>query len=421
MRTPFPTWRKVNSVIWNHRVLRCGIRLTACWSLFFSSLAANGQVVVDADFPGGSGVVEEIDQEAKLIRLRPAHHPDRGWRCWWYVSLSGLTPGESLVLEVGDKPWATPDRATYSTDNGNTWRQSDSGVRDGKRIRYTIDFDSERALVAWGPPFVPDDAKALCDRLAASSSDAESFVLCKTREGRPTPALRVTSKRNAEQQPPRPLIWIQARQHAWESGSSWVCRGFAEWLLSDSAAAKRLRARAEIVIVPIMDIDNVHRGAGGKNQSPQDHNRDWSDQPHWRAVNAAQTQIFAAADEGRLAAFVDLHNPSANDKQPYFYLPPKDLLSEQGRKRLDLFLKTAEQKISGPLPFTGKTIESGPKYDPKMWAFISKNWVARLETSAIAVTLETAWNTPNSTTDGYLAVGRQLGDTLAAVLAADRP
>jgi len=165
-----------------------------------------------------------------------------------------------------------------------------------------------------------------------------------------------------------------------------------------------------------MDIDNVHRGAGGKSQSPQDHNRDWSDQPHWRAVEAAQVQIRNAASEGRLSAFVDLHNPSAGDKQPYFYLPPRELLSDQGRDNLDQFLLAAKQRINGPLRFTGRGIESGPKYDPKMWKFISKNWVARLRTPAISVTLETAWNTPNSTTDGYLTVGRQLGVTLSQVL-----
>lgn len=380
------------------------------------SLTAHAEIVVEVDFPGGSGVVESIDHDSQFIRLRPQDHPGRGWRCWWYVRLSGLTPGKPLTLEVGDAPWATPDRASFSTNGGETWQHSDAGVRDGKQIRYEMTFDSDHALVAWGPPFVPSDAQALVDRIAKSSTDAESFILCQSREGRDTPALRITSERNRNDQQRRPLIWIQARQHAWESGSSWVARGFAEWVVSDEAAAKQLRDAAEIVIVPIMDIDNVHRGAGGKNQSPQDHNRDWSDQPHWRTVDAAQAEIFAAANEGRLAAFVDLHNPSAGDKQPYFYLPPRDLLTEQGRKHLDAFLKSAQTNINGPLPFTGKTIESGAAYDSKMWQFISKNWVARLGTPAIAVTLETAWNTPDSTTDGYMTVGQQLGMTLAEVI-----
>lgn len=384
-----------------------------------SSLQIHAEIIVDSDFPGGSGVVESIDQEKQLIRLLPDDHPGRGWRCWWYVKLSGLTPGETISLDVGEAPWGTPDRATFSTDGGKTWLLTEKGNREGKRIRYSLRLQSEQVLVAWGPPFVSADARSLVDRLAAASPDAEAFSLCKTREGRDTPALRVSAQLSKKTQQRKPLIWIQARQHAWESGASWVCRGFAEWSVSDSLEAKRLREQAEIVIVPIMDIDNVHRGAGGKNQSPQDHNRDWSDQPHWRAVAAAQTELAAAAAEGRLAAFIDLHNPSANDRQPYYYLPPREMLSETGRKNLDLFLKVSKAKITGPLAFDGKTIESGAKYDPKMWKFISKNWVARLGTPALSVTLETAWNTPHSTTDGYMTVGRQLGMTLSEVVTSE--
>ena len=386
---------------------------TITWFTFaFTALFADSQaqIQVGTDFPGGSGEVLDIDQEQRIVRLKPDDHPGRGWRCWWYVRLSGLTVGQSITLDVGDAPWATPDQATVSTDNGRTWQHTEAGTRIEKRIRYVITPESRSLLVAWGPPFVPADAQALVTKLAATNSHAHAFVLCRTREGRNTPALRVKTK------PHLPLVWIQARQHAWESGASWVCRGFSEWLLSDAAEAVQLRSRAEVVIVPVMDIDNVYRGAGGKNQAPQDHNRDWSDQPHWRAVAAAQTEIGAAAAEERLVAFIDLHNPAAGNRQPYYYIPPREILPPAGQSNLDLFLKYSKTHISGPLPVSDRAIESGPKYDPKMWQFISKNWVARLKTPAISATLETAWNTPNSTTSGYLTVGRQLGLALSTTL-----
>lgn len=389
------------------------VPLTFPLVMLFASVC-KAQIGVETDFPGGSGVVEEIDQESRLIRLSPTDHPGKGWRCWWYVKLTGLTPGEGVMLEVGEAPWATPDRATFSVDGGRTWRHSAKGQRDGKWIRYELSFATETALVAWGPPFVPEDARALVERIAKSSPDAETFTLCRTRENRETPALIVTRNANDNENAARPLIWVQARQHAWESGASWVCCGFMEWVVSDDPAAVRLRERAEIVIVPIMDIDNVQRGAGGKNQKPQDHNRDWSPAPHWKAVAAAQTWLRRAAEQERLAAFIDLHNPSAHDKLPYFYVPPADLLSDEGRENQKRFLAAAKRHMTGPLQFTGRTIESGRKYDAKAWRFISKNWVANLGTPAVSVTLETAWNTPDSTTEGYQAVGRQLGVALGA-------
>lgn len=370
-------------------------------------MAAVAQIEVHSNFPGGSGEVEAIEVEQRRIVLNPADHPDRGWRCWWYVKLTGVPVGETWTLDVGDAPWATPDQATVSRDDGKTWQHTEPGDREGKRIRYPLKFESESLLVAWGPPFVPADGKALVDSLAASLPEAEVFSLCQTREGRDTPALRVGAD------PEKPLVWIQARQHAWESGASWVGKGFAEWLVSGAAEAKKFREQVEVVFVPIMDIDNVFRGAGGKSQKPQDHNRDWTEEPHWNAVAAAQKEIGEAAAAGRLAAFVDLHNPGATNRFPYFYVPPREILTPAGKGNQDRFLKLVKEEMTGPLRFTGGTIESGVKYDRKAWKAISKNWVASLESDAISVTLETAWNTSASTTDGYQAVGRQLGRALS--------
>jgi len=375
-------------------------------SMSLLPLPAVAELAVDTDFPGGSGEVVSIDQATSTIVLNPADYPNRGWRCWWYIKLTGISAGQVITLDVGDAPWATPKQATFSTDGGKYWQHSLPGTPDGKRIRYSLSFDSESALVAWGPPFVPRDAKTLVTGIATASSDASEFSLCRTREDRDTPALRIGAIG-------KPLIWVQARQHAWESGASWVGKGFVEWLVSDSPAAMKTRKNHEIIFVPIMDIDNVHRGAGGKSQKPQDHNRDWSDAPHWNAVAAAQKILAAAADEDRLAMFIDLHNPAAGNLFPYFYIPPADILNEAAQTNLARFLAAAKNSITGPLRFTGTVIESGSKYDAKAWDKISKNWVARLGTSAISVTLETAWNTPASTTEGYQTVGKQLGLSIA--------
>ena len=380
--------------------------------------SARGKIKIVSDFPGGSGVATEtVENGQPVLRLDPTDHPGKGWRCWWYVKLRGLTPGQPFLLDVGEAPWATPDQAAWSLDGGQTWRHTDKGVREGKRIRYTLTPPAAAIDVAWGPPFVPADAAALVENLAAKLPGAVSFTLCQTREGRPTPALRIRPPGDTG---PRPLVWLQARQHAWESGASWVAKGLGEWLVSDEAGAVALRKDAEIVLAPIMDIDNVHRGAGGKNQEPQDHNRDWSDAPHWNAVAAAQKEIRQAADEDRLAVFIDLHNPSAGDRAPYFYVPPAEAQSGKARENQAAFVALAKAEISGPLAFEGRVTESGPKYDPKNWSRISKNWVATLGTPAIAVTLETAWNTPASTTEGYQEVGRQLGRTISRYLSGEK-
>lgn len=386
------------------RVLTAFALLTICCP------KARAQPQAFIDFPGGSGVVHVQAGEETTIRIDPSNHPGKGFRAWWYVKLAGLTPGKTVVLDVGEAPWATPDQAMFSTDNAD-WKQTEPGVRTGKRIRYRLVPPAGTLWVAWGPPFVLADAQRLVESTGGRAG-AEVFNLCETREGNATPAVRIMEKVDSEPSS-RPLLWVHARQHAWESGASWVCKGFVDWVCSSDAAATRLRQSAEIVVVPIMDVDNVQRGAGGKNQIPHDHNRDWSDSPHWRAVAEAQSALRKAAQEGRLAAFIDLHNPSANDKSPFFFIPPAEVLSPQGRENLARFISIARQEMTGPLAFKGKTVESGAQYDPKAWRQISKNWVACLGTPAISVTLETSWNTPESTIAGYETIGAQLGKAVS--------
>ena len=62
--------------------------------------ALQAKVQVDADFPGGSIIVEELDPEKRLLRFRPMNHKGKGWACWWYFKVSGLTSGEVWKLSL---------------------------------------------------------------------------------------------------------------------------------------------------------------------------------------------------------------------------------------------------------------------------------------------------------------------------------
>ncbi len=361
---------------------------------------------VSIDFEGGSARVESIDQQTRRVSIVPSPHKDRGWSCWWYFKLAGIQPGETITLDVGEGSWATPDRAAMSLD-GRTWQQTAPGRRQGKRIVYRQPVGAEQAYFAWGPVFTPLQADAWVQRIAEQCPEATASNLCTTRGGRPTPVLTVSPPRSNGAAPYG--IWVQARQHAWEVGSTWVLKGFADWLVSDDARAEALRRRAEVRLVPIMDIDNTAIGAGGKEQKPQDHNRDWSDKPHWHSVAAAIAKIKKMDAEGRLMLFLDLHNPGAGSRRPFFYVSPDEGLADPGRANLARFLDLAKAEIAGPLRLADKSQVSGANYD-KRWQRISKNWVTgHTAPHVVAVTLETAWNTPHSTVEGYETVGRQLG------------
>lgn len=391
---------------------------------------ARGELSVTTDFEGGSARVLSIDQGTRTIRLMPAGDPARGWPCWWYLCVDGVEPGATLNFELlgSDRPipqtgsnegrplasaWATPVRAAVSFD-GETWAHTAPGEKRPGGMIWRVPATATRMWLAWGPPFTPRDAGALVARLAAGHSFAEAFALARTREDREVPAVRI----HAGGAPGADCfgVWVQARQHAWESGGSWVCRGFAEWLAGKDEAALWMREHAEVFIVPIMDIDHVATGDGGKEALPQDHNRDWSDAPHWPEVAAAQRRLTTLATEHRLDVFLDLHDPSATDLGSYFYTGEDSLLTAVGLQRRERFLALAREHFTGPIPYDPKTRASGAGYHP-LWRQISNNWVAvHGHPHTLSLCLETAWNTPASTSEGYLTTGRQLAAALAAYL-----
>ena len=377
------------------------------WCLWLAATAAGADLSVNTDFPGGSAVVESVEQKARSLMIRPTPHKDAGWECWWYFQLSGISPGEEITLTVRGMAFALASRASYSND-GKTWQHTPPGKVEKGSVTYKLKFDQEKVWLAWGPPFQKSDAEALIERALSKNVGAAKFELARTKGERVVPALRWDPTAKDGQK--RRGIWLQARQHAWESGSSWVGAGFVDWLCSDDADAKALRETTRIVYVPIMDIDNVELGAGGKDQKPHDHNRDWSDEPVFNAVRAAQQGISALDEAGEFDLFLDLHNPAPNDLKPFFYAVPANLLSPERAQKQAQWLAAAEKFLGAEkLGMSKKIKESGPGYHP-LWRQISKTWVVHnTREHVVGMTLETSWNTPHSTQEGYQAYGRALG------------
>jgi hypothetical protein len=393
-------------------------------ALLLFCLPLQAQLTVNTDFPGGAAEVLTLDAAAGRIEIAPPVHEGRGWPCWWYFRVDGATPGQTLTVVVrpANRPfraqqrlaasWSMPKQASISSDD-ITWQSTAPGDISREAASYRVTAPAGRFWLAWGPPFLPSHAETLLAETASRLPEAERFVLATTRGGRPVPGLRF-GRRDAAQ-----VVWVQARQHAWETGASWVGRGFLEWVSSDTPAARTLREQVELFFIPIMDVDNVAIGAGGKDAEPRDHNRDWSDQPLYPEVKAAKQRITALIDSGRLTAYFDLHNPSPSNLQSFFF-GPLDFEQMTGVRRhnYERFLELAVAEIREPLPITPKYHFATYVKTEEERARVSSNWVRdHAHERTVALSLETAWNTPNSTTEGYRGVGAGLARTLAAYLA----
>ena len=95
-----------------------------------------------------------------------------------------------------------------------------------------------------------------------------------------------------------------------------------------------------------------------------------------------------------------------------------DLLPPEERRGYDRFLELATIEITAPLPIQRNyRFATYVKTDEER-SRMSAEWVRQhSREEVIAMTLETSWNTPHSTTDGYRAVGSGLARTVAEYLA----
>jgi hypothetical protein len=389
--------------------------------------SVSAEIIVSSDFEGGSAVVVEQKDDRQFLHIQPEVKEGRGFPCWWYLKVSGLTEDQLLTLKVSanQRPyrgkkvlsasWLLPERAAISTDNV-TWTQTPKGKREDSSIVYHIKAPAGTIWLAWGPPFLPSHADKLLKQAKEMLPDAEIFELARTRHDRPVKGIRFGTQPADGRKPFG--VWIQARQHAWEAGSSWVARGFLLWAVSDDEAAAELRQLATIHVIPIMDVDSTAVGAGGKDSIPRDHNRDWGDEPHYPEVAAAQKRILKMEEESRFDVFIDLHNPGPGDRVPFFFGPiGLEKLPKIQQRNYVRFLAYATDQIDemrDTYRFATyvKTQEERDR--------VSSNWV-RNHTSphVFTATLETAWNRPEGTQTGYQAVGRQLGQALLRYLEAN--
>ncbi|MCM8524995.1 MAG: M14-type cytosolic carboxypeptidase [Lentisphaeraceae bacterium] len=386
---------------------------------FFMEICA--ELKVSSDFTGASA--KNIQISANHLTLSPGGEGDRGFTCWWYVKVENVNLSEPFSVTVnaaGLKQsrnrgigsfWALPDKMSYSYDNKN-WVHSENGTKSKNKATWTVKNPQQSTIwVAWGAPYLPADSKRLVDKLPTGI--AKPFVLCKTRAGNEVHAVKISSSNNISG---KKAVWIQARQHAWESGSSWVGEGLIEWICSDNSDAVKLREKAVIYYVPIMDVDNVATGNGGKEQSPHDHNRDWSDKPHWNSVTEAQKIIFKHIEDNTMSLFLDLHNPGPSDKNTFLFVTPLDIQSQSNQESQKKFIADLKKFVTGPLPFKNKVVVSGKNYHP-MWKTISKSWFVLNSTeNSCGVTIEIPWNTPKSLPEGYKKCGAEIGRAVSSFI-----
>jgi hypothetical protein len=138
-------------------------------------------------------------------------------------------------------------------------------------------------------------------------------VIGKSVEGRDLHLLTITDLESESAAPP-PTVWLMCRQHAWETGTSFVGEGAIRFLLSDDAAS--LRRSLVFKILPMMDPDGCARGGVRFNRNGYDVNRNWDSADPENPESRKLMPEICAAKKAIVAfsgLFLTLHNQESGE------------------------------------------------------------------------------------------------------------
>ena len=287
-----------------------------------------GRVVVRSDFESGSiGRIEEIAPDHLRCSVKGQVDQDGRNRqaSWYYFEIDGATrreitidltdlPGEynyrpgNLAINRKTRPFISYNRKTWTPlpTSAVTW--ADQGPV------LSIHFVPERSRlwIAHVPPYTTRDLSKLLTKCRAQLWRKNH----RNREVRARPTS--ISGNGYEWLSPRrakKVIWLVARQHARESGTSWVVDGALESLAGPNASNTRLLDSVIFKFFPMGDPDGVVGGGVRFNVNGYDLNRNWDavDTRLMPEIAAPRRTIFCSVNGGhRIDLLMNLHNDNTN-------------------------------------------------------------------------------------------------------------
>jgi hypothetical protein len=292
--------------------------------MFLLLLAA---IAVKTDFEGGSlGRVERVAETH--LRCAVAGQADSNGRNrqanWYYFRLDGL-PQREVTLELtglvgeynfrpGSHAVTKNTRPVFSYDDRQWTHFTDDQVSwDEKEVKLTLRFTPRRGLM-WIAHTEPYTGRDLARLLALRHAHLKREPLGRSLRGRPLDLLSITDP--AADAAAKRVVWLIARQHAWETGTSWAADGAVRWLLSDDAKAAQLRRAAEFKVMPVFDPDGVAAGSVRFNLNGYDNNRNWDavDPKTMPEIDAVRRAVFTWLDAGRpIHILLAMHNTESAD------------------------------------------------------------------------------------------------------------
>lgn len=277
------------------------------------------------------GPIEQVGETEYRLHLK-GQQDARGRNrqaTWFYFRMDNVA-GRALTLrltsmkgEYNERPSSGPGGAWYRpvfSEDGRTWQHFSEAAYDAAKDELTLQFTPRKDTVwlAHTPPYSYTRLQQLLEEIRPSPH-ARMEVIGTSVLGRPLHRVTVTNW--ARPDAAKKVIWMQARQHAWETGTSFLLEGALRFVLSEDPVAVRLRDENVICFVPMINPDSVARGDVRFNANGYDPNRQWNlvdlRDPVWLERNPelwfVKQALLAQHARQPIAFALNLHNTEMNE------------------------------------------------------------------------------------------------------------
>jgi len=363
-------------------------------------------IEVDASFPGGNIVIEEIAGDS--VRLHQDIRTTKQWWFYWAFRTRGAA-GRTVRFCFTDGDAFTAQGPCFSPD-GLDWQWLGRASVKDNAFDYRFPDDQDGAYFSFCIPYTEKHLASFlaAHRLPHAPKPAPRCSLTRladSEKGRAIERLTLESQRGAYK------VLLTARCHACETMGNYVLEGLVEAWLDDPF----LREHVDFQIVPFVDKDGVEEGDQGKCRAPHDHWEDYTAQPLYAATRALIAQVGTWRGEFVLA--LDLHCPwirGGRNEEIFIVEPPARWLPE-----VDRFARLLEDSITGELPFSRRNdIGYGVEWNvasPNLPSFVREHYPVRF-----AAALEIPYAVAGGkvvTAAAARAFGRDLGRAAARYIA----
>lgn len=293
------------------------------------------KIRIETDHCGGN--LQVLSKEGSVYNVAPDLRDTEGY--WFYFNFRVCGAAEhTLKFDFGRRA-VHPFGPAVSFDGENWAFMPERAVSDEASFTFSFEKGEDTVYFAFAFPYQVKRLKKFLE----SNTVFRRETLCTSEKGRKVPLLIDGDG---------PLtVAFSCRHHSCESVASYVLEG----VLSAFAESAALRRRFTLYVLPFADIDGVEEGDQGKNRSPHDFNRDYTDSPIYKAV-AAWMKLLGNI---RPVAALDLHDPFmwgwANDHTCITY--PRG-----GGAELDRFSQCLQKATAV------SSIRHDPQYDLKWGA-----------------------------------------------------